>query len=1797
MIGGPFCARGNCPFARHRALEGVVMSLRKLTAGDGYSYLTRQVAAHDTTEKGHTSLADYYDEKGESPGRWMGSGLTGLGMNSGQGVTAQQMKALYGLGIHPDAANIEERLAEQGASRAEVEAAIALGKRFPIHDTASTFNVRVAEAFTAYNAQHRQKWNAPIRPEERARIRTQIGTAMFVEGHGREPQDARELSGFIAKASRQPTSAVAGFDLTFSPVKSVSALWALAPKEVAADIRAAHDAAVVDTLTWLEREVAHTRVGSGGVRQVKVRGLVAAAFTHRDSRAGDPDLHTHVAVSNKVQAEDGHWLALDGRLLYAAKVTASEHYNTRVEAELVARLGVEFADRDDTVGGKVPVREIRGVSTTLTRWWSRRRVAIEARQAEIAAEFQGRFGRPPTAIEAKSLADQATLETRDAKHGRRSEREQRDEWRAEADDVLGDPAEVDEMYSRAVGRRNGGRTATRDWVEDVAAATIAFVEESRATWNVWHLLAEAQRQARRAGIARDDVDRAVDQVVDAAISRSVRLGVDDPISEPPPLQRPDGASVYDVHGATLYTSAKVLLAEEEILNLAGRTGGHALADVRVEVAIAGAAANGFELNDAQAAMARDLATSGAVVQLALAPAGTGKTTTMSVLADAWAAGGGQVIGLAPSAQAAHELGQAVSGYTDTLAKLTWTLANEPSVAWPRWIRDIGPQSLVIVDEAGQAATTELAAAVRFVAERGGAVRLIGDDQQLAAVGAGGVLRDIQQQYGASTLSEVRRFDDPAEAAATLAVREGDAAALGFYADNARIHVGDLSAVADQAYDSWASDRAAGLDSVLLAPTRELVCQLNARARADRLTATATVGPEVDLADGNRGSVGDVIVTRRNSRRLVVSRSNWVKNGDRWRIEKVLGDGGLLARHLELGRTVELPLDYVAQHVHLGYATTVHGAQGMTADTAHLVAAGEETRQTLYVGISRGRQANHIYLDTGYDGDPHSLIDPKALRPPTAIDILAEILERDGSDRSATTTQREASAYTTQFHDAVMRYHDALGYAAEDVLGADSLASTNREVEAIWPGLTSEPAYPTLRGHLALRTVDGADPVATLLDAANERELGTSDDRAAVLDWRLGKAAAGPLPWLDGVPERLADHATWGPYLRSRFERITTLAGAVRGEAEAWTPTATPPWASGLTAAEHSALRGDLSVWRAAFDVPEDHARATGPVQPGASTAPHQQDLERRVRSVLGVHRADDELLELMPEEVRTDAEFGRLSERLGALQAAHVDVGPLMDRALNTVHPLPDERTADALWWRIVRHLGPAALRASANQAHTLRPSWTSHLSERLGEATCERVMADAMWPALVAAIHARPAEWTAEQLIDAATSGHGPDVRPEELCSALVWRIATMTDAPFAEPEPPEPDFSQPEPTPVAPIPAMNEPGAPAERIIELNHWALDHYSAMYPKSWAPDYLRDRLGNDLTDDPRYQVGYAPPGPTSLIQHLATRGTSEEELLDAGLARRTERGHLVDAFRDRLVFPIYSGSDLVGFIGRRNPTKPDGEFSGPKYLNTRSTAVFAKGEALFGLTEATADLDAGSTPVLVEGPMDAIAVTLASGGEYVGIAPLGTAFTETQAATLKPHLREAPSNIVIATDPDSAGWQSAQRAFWRLAALRAAPRHLTLPEGVDPADALRKHGKAALRTGLADSRDFALVLVDRVLDDRLATHDDAFARVDHCREAARTIGTLAPDRWLAYAQHASERLDLPLQAVIDEVLEAGAEWTDDPRACASRELARLGVSAAAPKATHRERVMEPPAATSEHCPIHLSRPPSPAVER
>ena len=187
---------------------------------------------------------------------------------------------------------------------------------------------------------------------------------------------------------------MAGYDLTFSPVKSVSVLWAIADPKTAAVIERAHQAAIKDALDFIETKALFTRRGTNGVRQVDVRGLVATAFTHRDSRAGDPDLHTHVAVANKVQTLDGKWLAIDGRLLYKAVVSASETYNTALERHLVDALGVRFAERPNerrpqAAGARDRRRRPRPEPPVLQA-----PASVEDRRKVLAAAFQATHGRP-----------------------------------------------------------------------------------------------------------------------------------------------------------------------------------------------------------------------------------------------------------------------------------------------------------------------------------------------------------------------------------------------------------------------------------------------------------------------------------------------------------------------------------------------------------------------------------------------------------------------------------------------------------------------------------------------------------------------------------------------------------------------------------------------------------------------------------------------------------------------------------------------------------------------------------------------------------------------------------------------------------------------------------------------------------------------------------------------------------------------------------------------------------------------------------------------------------------------------------------------------------------------------------------------------------------------------------------------------------------------------------------------------------------------------------------------------------
>ncbi|WP_280310342.1 MobF family relaxase [Nocardia abscessus] len=1431
----------------------MTVTLAKISAGDGYQYYLRHIAAHDATERDRSSLADYYSVHGEAPGRWFGEGLAALAIHyrgapvagsavhAGDVVTEPQMESLLGLGRHPQAAVIEASvIAEEvgrGAKRKDAKRvasqASKLGAPFRIYNGASEYRKRCAVAFNSYNTARGLHRYAAIPDDERAAIRTGVAREMFVETFARPPLDERELSGWVARNSRQHTTAVAGFDWTFSPVKSVSTLWAVAPRDVSKLIEQAHRLAVADAMRYLEKHATYTRVGRNGVRQVEVDGLIAAVFDHRDSRAGDPDLHTHVVCANRVRAADGQWRTLDGAVFYRAAVTASEIYNTRLEMHLERLLGVRFAERAGLDPGKRPIREIVGVDPALNEYWSQRDAAITARLGELTVAHQATYGREPLPVEMYQLVQRAILETRGPKPAARSLAEQRTAWRRQALAVLGGQAALAAMITAALHPGAPVRPVIdAAWIARCADRVIATVSAQRSVWRRAHVRAEVERVIRGlvpiAQWAR--VGAAVEEQA-LAPTRSVARGDPDVAAHPelataPVLfRRTDGSSVYHTADAQLYTSPKVLAAEADLIEMAQQQDGRAIPAAVVDAAIAAFSNDPGNrerrLNEGQLATIRAFATSGAGVQMANAPAGSGKTTAMRVLTDAWLSSGGTVLGLAPTARAAAVLASDIRVRVETVDKLLHVLTRhtptlqrllfEPDQmppALPQWVLDIDARTLAIVDEHVQIADSARLRLLMFLRSRGATIRLVGDTEQLPAIDAGGAVEDMIHAAGSrtQTLTHIVRFVDDAEGDASLLLRDGDPAGLAYYLDHGRIHVGSPAAVADAAFAGWLADHAAGGDSVMLAANHAVVTDLNRLARAHRLTTPGeTASAQVPLADTLHASVGDTIRTGLNNPRLTVGSDDYVRNGYRWIVTDVHADSSLtvvqLLEHRRLGAKVRLPADYVAAHVRLGYAATIGSAQGITADTCHTALTGYESRYQLYVAITRGRAGNHLYLTTTVDGDEPSFWSEKAVLPRTGVEILIGILARADTDKSAHTELRETLDPWQRLGRATDIYLDALAVATDHTLGPSALTRIDSEADTLWPGLTSARGYIVLRQHLARLLLAGRDATGELAAAIKARELGTADDVAAVLDWRLDTTGAhsappGPLPWIPGIPQPLRTDPDVGGFLTARARIITELAEEIRAAAAAFTPASAPLWARPLLGADPG-LIGDLAVWRAGAHVDDLDRRPAGPARFVAAERHHHELLTARAAEAIGdVNLAANTwspTAKRIAVGVTDDPFWPILAERLDTADRAGIDVPALLATAA-ALRPLPDEMPAAVLWSRIA--LGPSALDTPSTHAH-LTPAWTPELRAVLGEDAAERVLGDPAWPRVVAAIdRAADTAWRPRELLEVASEllvggrgDHDSDrLRPDQFATALAWRIDAITRAVPTYPDPPPP-------------------------------------------------------------------------------------------------------------------------------------------------------------------------------------------------------------------------------------------------------------------------------------------------------------------------------------------------------------------------------------------------------------------------
>nr|WP_308221267.1 AAA family ATPase [Microbacterium aerolatum] len=553
---------------------------------------------------------------------------------------------------------------------------------------------------------------------------------------------------------------------------------------------------------------------------------------------------------------------------------------------------------------------------------------------------------------------------------------------------------------------------------------------------------------------------------------------------------------------TVYTSHALLDAEDRLLDRTRDLTGPTVTATTIARVLQRPARGEHELGADQASALTAIATSGRVVDLLVGPAGAGKTTAMRALRHAWETehGTGSVVGLAPSAGAAEVLSVDLGIATENTAKwwqnhLTGTARFEAG-------------QLVVLDEASLAGTHSLDRITGLAADAGAKVLLVGDGAQLQSVDAGGAFGLLTHAMpDVPELTDVHRFTQPWEKHASLELRDGRTEVIDTYLAHDRITDGDTETMIDDAYAAWRADRAAGWASILISDSNDSVHALNERARTDLILEGVVTGPhEAMLRDETRAAKGDTIITRKNDRRLQAGRG-WVRNGDRWSVLDVRTDGSLLVRRdgATRGGKVILPATYVTEHVDLGYAVTSYRAQGVTVDTAHVLADSSMTRENLYVAMTRGRHSNQAYVAIDRPDDAHELAHPADHVGGTGRSVLYGVLQHQGAELSAhetLTVEQERWGTIAQ----LAAEYETLAAAAQRDRWADLIRRSGLDETMATAAIESD-AFGPLAAELRRAEAHHHDLEVLLLRLVTARSFDDADDVAAVLRYRVAGATA------------------------------------------------------------------------------------------------------------------------------------------------------------------------------------------------------------------------------------------------------------------------------------------------------------------------------------------------------------------------------------------------------------------------------------------------------------------------------------------------------------------------------------------------------------------------------------------------------------------------------------------------------------------------------------------------------------------
>jgi conjugative relaxase-like TrwC/TraI family protein len=1031
--------------------QGVQVSTRALGAGDGNArraagqvveYLESGVTAKQGRRPGQTlepstggnadGLDGYYADSSETAGEWLGRGFASVQV---AGAVHRESFTRILLGQHPGTG--EQLVSAVGsAGRAELAGRAGLlpedREWLSVAEAADVLNVR-----SSYVRRLLER-GGPALSQAGAGDGGVLPTAHLLgnkddQGHWRVARAEVER---FAEARRKP-SVVVGYDVTFSVPKSVSVLWAALDAPQRSEIVASVDAAVAAGVAYLEDHAAFVRVNG---RRVRSEGIVAASYLHGTSRALEPQLHRHVVIANMAAAPGGRVQTLDGTQIHLHQRTAAALAGAELRRQLTERLGVRWGPvvrgKSDIVG--VPAAAMRAMST---------------RSAEIA-ELVAELGHDSAA--ARQVA---AYQTRAAKQPVPAA-----ELRAGWQQRLAAAGLARSAAHACIGVVDGPRPVSAPERAGLHALLQSLVTEETACFDRRDVIQAVagwgcdRLSATEVGDLADEW-LASEAVVRVDGRRSPWSGTRDSI------RRNDGRRVGASTGSPIYTTVEMLQLEQRVRSavIQGRSAGAGWVPSDVLDTILG---DHTTLGADQEQLVRALTSSGHRVQLAVGPAGTGKTFALATAAQAWRAAGYRTLGVAVGGTAAEVLGQATGMPATTVASLLTRL----DLAHPTEAV-LDERAVVVVDEASTLGNRELDRLIGHVGRAGATLRLVGDPAQHGAVPAGGLWRVLVDEHPEDTprLTELRRqrgadmepvrgaLEDYREGKVHIALQRLDA-------DGRVVEGDDAEEILDRLVADWYGDRQHRRDhptepaSSMVAEHHVERRELNRRARL-LLAGDGTLHGPALTVEGVEFSAGDEVIARTQSRELRPAggdRHSFVRNGTRGVVRQVLDPQSAtpsLLVDFDGRGLIEVPWRYLSGEVSPGqrgglahsYALTSYASQGETYMAARHLATERSSRAGVYVGLSRGTTDARLYVarQAGLDPDlrpEHGLPAPEPTGNP--LDALAQRLRHDGVDRLATELDPDIVAVTqlAQSHtltELLARVdHDPLAARAADAKAAN-----------------------------------------------------------------------------------------------------------------------------------------------------------------------------------------------------------------------------------------------------------------------------------------------------------------------------------------------------------------------------------------------------------------------------------------------------------------------------------------------------------------------------------------------------------------------------------------------------------------------------------------------------------------------------------------------------------------------------------------------------------------------------------------